>query len=175
MTFNRERIISMIATGLGFLIAALAGLFLAGQAGNENTDILLPGALVSFVFVMPFFVFGMYMYILSVRRENAEPITTDMSEQRRLFDVVRENGCMTLSELAGAMQLSRFEIESELEEMLLLRIFTAHYSPSTETICSEDKATLLQLSSCRVCQAAIKTVEQQIVTCATCGTQYVVS
>lgn len=146
-------------------------MFLAQQ--STTAESLLPGALLAFALVAPFYGLGIYFYIRDVQAEDADsPSGVEMVDHLRLFDTVRQRGYMSLDELADAMQTDRQTIQQVLQEMVTLNIFSGYYDPQQERLYAADNTDLLTLTHCRICGEPLHPVPQQVTTCPTCQSDY---
>ncbi|MDQ7025511.1 MAG: winged helix-turn-helix domain-containing protein [Anaerolineae bacterium] len=111
--------IAMIA--LGFVLTTMAGFFLA--ASNLDAGTLVTQALIVFAIVLPIMIFGIYLYVTS------DEATSNLSEtelQLKMIDIIREQGRVSLAELATDLNINIGTITQLVEDLDALDLFTGY-------------------------------------------------
>lgn len=167
---NSGRIIAIAAMTIGFVLAAIAGLFFATQisAGALNTEGVLVGAFIAFVLVASIIGFGIYLYVQA--EANNEP-ASEMAKQRRLLDWLQDEESLTLQQIYLELDITRDDLRSMLAELAGLQAFSGYINWQAETVHYMPASELRNLHQCKQCDNFIN-VQGKGVTCQTCGTQY---
>jgi hypothetical protein len=118
---NNQRKIALVLIGIGFAITALVGFFLA--AGDVSSDRLIVPALIAFVVVVPIIGLGVYQYSKSDMESNA---VSEMEQQRRMMDIIRQRGQVSLEELAAELRVSIGTVTRLVEDLDSLDLFTGY-------------------------------------------------
>lgn len=109
----------ILLVGVGFVLTALVGLWLASQDVEVGTIILAGG--VAFVFIFPIYLYGIYLY--SREEDDDTDEVSSMALQLALIDMLKQHGQMTFDELAEQMNVSRAEVTDLLRQLIELDVF----------------------------------------------------
>jgi len=171
MTMTSGRIIGIIATAIGFGIAALAGLFLAQQssAGDLSSGGLIVGAFLAFIVVGPLVGFGLFMFVRGGQEAERE---TEMQRQRQLLDIVKSRGQIEIHDAALEMQTSVDQVKALIYDLVGLQIFSGYINWDKGVLYSEEASNLRDLHTCKNCGANIELAGKGIIACPYCGTEY---
>lgn len=170
---NQGRLIGIIATVIGFGIAVIAGLWIASQvAAGLSGGGALVGAGIAFVPVALLIGFGVYMYVQGgAEAENQ----SEMEQQRRLLDVVKSRGQVSVTDLALELKLSVDEVKALVQQLVGLQVFSGYINWEEGTLYSTQASELRALNQCKNCGGEIQLVGKGVVQCKFCGTEYFLS
>ncbi len=156
--------------GIGFALAAIAGLFFATQvsSGALNTQGLLVGAFIAFLLIASIIGFGIYLYVQS--EPGSEP-ETEMAKQRRLLDWLRDEGTLSLQQVYLELDIDSEDLRAMLDELVGLGAFSGYVNWQDETLHVMSATELRALHQCKQCENFIH-VQGKGVICQTCGTHY---
>jgi hypothetical protein len=166
MTLNRARIWGIVLTTIGVILAIIASIAITNQA-RDGGSLLVSGA-IGFVVVAPFILGGVYQFW----RGSASEIeyNAEMPAQRELMDRLRARP-NSLAELADTLQLAEEEVISIIEGLHKLDLFHGYRTPDGQIIYVETD-TIRAITRCAKCGSGIIGQSGQVVTCATCHTEY---
>lgn len=168
MNLNRRQRIGAALTAVGFIVAALASLFLATQAAALGAGGVLIGAGLSFAIILPLAGYGIYLYAQGSQEE--PPLDESMAQQVRLMDMLRSQNSLTLDTAARELGISDNEVLDMVQQLAQLDLFTGSVTP-------QGKITLLQplvlqaLERCGECQTRL-TLRAPATLCPQCQTEY---
>lgn len=170
---GRIRIISIILMGIGVLLTAIAGYWIAtesGQPGFSIGDVLLQAA-IFFVFIFPLIIGGIYLYV----RTGADgSVNTDMVLQRRILDALPLLDATSFASLAAQLEVSEAEITEQIALMADLAIFNGCIDWRSAHVTKMTVADLHTLTQCVRCQAPIHIQPSGQTICPNCACQYCV-
>ena len=121
---GRMRIVSIVLIGIGVLLTAIAGYWIATESGRSELsvgDVLLQAA-IFFAFIFPLIVGGIYLYARSSADDDG-PVNIDMVLQRRILDALPLLDATSFASLATQLGVSEAEIAEQLASMADLDIF----------------------------------------------------
>ncbi|MCS7072205.1 MAG: hypothetical protein NZM00_11915 [Anaerolinea sp.] len=161
-------------TGVGLSIALIAGLWLATQVSAEALSVggAVLGAGLAFIPVATFIGFGLYLYAKGGEQEQIE---SQMQKQRRLLDIVKSRGQVSVNDLALEMATSVDEVRELVHQLVGLQVFSGYVNWKDGTLYSAEAASLRDLQQCRNCGGAIMLAGKGIMVCKYCGTEYFLS
>jgi len=167
-----KRWLGIAAISVAFTLTALAGLLLAQMAsGQVDANQMVLWSVGAFIIVAPLFGFGIYTYANSGTPAVQES-TSDVEQQWRLLELVRQQGPFRLSDAATELQMDVDGVQDLLGELVTLQIFSGYIDWETETLYAEDMGQLRQRQICAICGEAIDLSSDPIVRCAHCSTEY---
>lgn len=141
MDLNRQQWFGVGVTIVGFVIVALASLWLASlaSAGETDTGGLLVRAGGVFVFVLPMFIFGIYQYTQGSDDEDA--VHEEMVPARQMMDIINERGEISLHDLSIAMQTDAETVKAAIISLLELKVFAGYADWQNDMIYSAEAYT----------------------------------
>lgn len=172
---NTGRLVGIILIVVGFGVAVIAGLWLALQVSAEQLSSggALVGAGIAFVPVALLAGFGIYMYVQGGKEAVEE---SEMQQQRRLLDIVRSRGQVSVTDLALEMKISAEKVRNLVHQLVGLQVFSGYINWEDGGILySSDASQLRGLEKCKNCGGDIELVGKGVVTCKFCGTEYFLS
>jgi hypothetical protein len=156
--------------GGGVLLAILSGIVLATQvaAGSLSNTTVFVGAALAFVPVLALEAYG--LYLLAGAREVS--VNNEMGAQRRLSDLLREGGTVTLDSAMERCECDAEQVLAMLAELAELRVFSSYVDAQRETLHVLDGVNRDTLIVCKACgSGALREVEVGRL-CGTCGSVY---
>lgn len=120
---QQDRIIGIGATIAGFVVVALASIWLTQQ--NLDAGGVLMRALVVFVFVAPIFIYGIYRYS---RAEAADEnlLNEEMKTQREMMDIIAAHGKISMPDLARELNTDTEHVKALVISLLELEVFNGY-------------------------------------------------
>lgn len=170
---NQGRLIGIVVTVIGFVVAVVAGLWIASQAasGLSSSGALL-GAGVAFVPVALLVGFGIYMYT----RNGSEPeVQSEMEQQRLLLDIIGARGQMSMDALASEMNVTDAVIRGHLDQLVSLQVFSGYINWETGLVGAASAESLRVLDRCLVCSSPLSLKSTSGAQCSACKTDYFLS
>lgn len=166
---NTGRLIGIILIVTGFIVAVLAGLWLAVQAADLQPGGLVLGAGLAFIPVALLIGFGIFLYVRGGREAERE---SAMQQQRRLLDILKSRGQVGVNEMALEMGLSVDTVKDLVHQLVGLQVFSGYVNWRDGTLYSSDASKLRELERCKNCNGEIVLAGKGVVTCKYCGTEY---
>ncbi len=166
---NTGRLIGIILIVTGFIVAVLAGLWLAVQTAELQPGGLVLGAGLAFIPVALLVGFGIFLYVRGGREAELE---TTMQQQRRLLDILKSRGQVGVNEMALELGLSVDTVRDLVHQLVGLQVFSGYVNWRDGTLYSSDASKLRELERCKNCNGEIVLAGKGVVTCKYCGTEY---
>lgn len=169
MELTRPRIIAILLTLIGFIIAGVAGVYLATQTQTLGIGGTLSGAFIAFALAAPFLLGGIYLYARHSREAQIEP-ESDMPQQRQLMDFIRAHPNTTLLALAQSVGVTPESAREMVQELGALAIFTGYLTP-TDELHQVEPLVMREVTRCQHCSAPLNGI-QPVMICVQCGAEY---
>jgi hypothetical protein len=167
---NTGRLVGIILIVVGFVIAVIAGLWLALQVANEQLGSgAVVGAGIAFIPVALLVGFGIFMYVQGGKEAVEE---SEMRQQRNLLDIVKSRGQVSVSDLALEMNISVDKVKDLVHQLVGLQVFSGYINWEEGTLYSSQAAQLRELDKCKNCGGEIELAGKGVVACRFCGTEY---
>ncbi len=158
----------ILLTVIGFIVAILAGLWIATQVNTLGANGVLAASGFAFLIAgIPLFM-GLYLYARSATA--AQELNTEMIHQRQLMDLLKNHPSTTLAHLSSQLNISEEQVHDILSSLGQLQIFTGYLTP-TGTVQHLESAVLLALTRCQHCGTTLK-IQVTTTVCSACGTYY---
>lgn len=169
-----NRLIGVILTIVGLGLALIAGLWLASQVstGALTAGGAALGAGLAFIPVAALTGFGLYLYVKGGAQAQAD---SQMQKQRRLLDIVKSRGQVSVNDVALEMATSVDDVRTIIHQLVGLQVFSGYINWKDGTVYSAEAASLRDLKQCRNCGGEIVLAGKGVVTCKYCGTEYFLS
>lgn len=168
---NTGRLVGIILIVVGFGVAVIAGLWLALQV--SSTQLAAGGAVVgagiAFIPVAVLVGFGIYMFVQGGKEAVEE---SSMQQQRRLLDIVKSRGQVSVSDLAMEMRVNADTVKDLVHQLVGLQVFSGYINWQDGVLYSSDASQLRELDKCKNCGGEINLVGKGVVVCKYCGTEY---
>ncbi|GIL12442.1 MAG: hypothetical protein BroJett038_11620 [Chloroflexota bacterium] len=168
---NTGRLVGIILIVVGFGVAVIAGLWLAFQVSSESLSGggALVGAGIAFIPVALLVGFGIYMFVQGGKEAEEE---SSMQKQRRLLDIVKSRGQVSVPDVAMEMQISVEVVKDLVHQLVGLQVFSGYVNWQDGVLYSSDASKLRELEKCKNCGGEISLAGKGVVTCKFCGTEY---
>ncbi len=168
---NTGRLVGIILIVVGFGVAVIAGLWLALQVSSEQLGAggAVVGAGIAFIPVALLVGFGIFMYVQGGKEAVEE---SSMQQQRRLLDIVKSRGQVSVSDLALEMRISVDTVKDLVHQLVGLQVFSGYVNWQDGTLYSSDASQLRELEKCKNCGGEINLAGKGVVVCKFCGTEY---
>src|SRR4051812_47688423 len=114
---NTGRLVGILLTIAGIVVAVLAGLWIATQVstGQMRSDSAFVAAALAFIPVALLVGFGIYMYVQGSSQAEEESV---MHKQRELLDIVKSRGQVSVNDLALEMNASVDSVKSMVHQLV---------------------------------------------------------
>ncbi len=170
---NSSRVLGIVLAVLGIGIAVTAGLWLASQTSANALDAggATLGAGIAFIPVALLIGAGVYLYVRGGAEDREESV---VRKQRRLMDIVRSRGQVSLGDLALELRVPASEVKDMIHQLVGLQVFSGYINWDEGTLYSIDASALRTLERCKNCGGELRLVGKGVVTCRFCGTEYFV-
>ncbi|PJF41657.1 MAG: hypothetical protein D6737_03905 [Chloroflexi bacterium] len=172
---NSGRVVGIILVVVGLGIALIAALFLITQLNAEDGISgggAAVGAGLAFIPVALFVGFGAFMVFKG--GEDAKK-HVEMEKQRKVLDIVKSRGQVTIDDLALEIDISRDELKAIVHRLVGLQVFDGYINWDVGTLYSEQASHLHELTNCKNCGGDIDLAGQGVLVCPWCGTEYFLS
>lgn len=98
-----------------------------------------------------------------------------MQKQRRLLDIVKSRGQVSVNDLALEMRISVDNVKDMVHQLVGLQVFSGYINWQEGTLYSAEAAGLRNLDKCKNCGGEITLAGKGVVACKYCGTEYFLS
>jgi hypothetical protein len=115
---------------------------------------------------------GVYLFVQGGREAERE---STMQKQRRLLDILRSRGQVTVSDMALEMDVSADTVRDMVHQLVGLQVFSGYANWQEGMLYSAEASQLRELDRCKNCGGEIELVGKGIATCRFCGTEYFLS
>lgn len=164
------RTLAVVLIVAGIILALLSGLWLASQvAGGMSSGGALIGAGVAFIPVLLLEGYGLYLYQQGGAEARQQ---SETQKQRRLLDLVKSRGQISLSDLALELQSNVDEVKVMIDQLVGLQVFSGYVNWNARMLYSVEASQLRELTQCKNCGGEIRLAGKGVVECPFCGTQY---
>jgi hypothetical protein len=153
------------------IAAVIAGLWLASQtaSGELTTGGAVLGAALALIPVAILVGGGLYLIVLG-RQQTQQ--ASEMQTQRRLLDIVKSRGQVSVDELALELQTNIDRVRQMTHQLVGLQVFSGYVNWKEGVLYSEDAQHLRNLKQCKNCGGEIELAGKGVVACRFCGTEY---
>jgi hypothetical protein len=161
-------ILIAVAVGICVIGSALLGV---GLAGNQlaPAGAVLGFGLLFVVLVAPLAGGGIYA-IVRGRREAETDKQAQM--QRKILDMVKARGQVSVSDVIVELQSSLPEVQDMIYKLVGMGVFSGYINWDEGTLFSEQASALRDLDQCRNCGGQLSLAGKGVVKCPFCGTEY---
>lgn len=168
---NTGRLVGIILIVVGFGVAVIAGLWLALQVSSTQLSAggAVVGAGIAFIPVALLVGFGIYMFVQGGKEAVEE---SSMEQQRRLLDIVKSRGQVSVTDLAMEMRVNLDTVKDLVHQLVGLQVFSGYINWQDGVLYSSDASKLRELDRCKNCGGEINLVGKGVVVCKYCGTEY---
>ncbi|MFO7322773.1 MAG: hypothetical protein DIU68_013675 [Chloroflexota bacterium] len=171
---NSSRLVGLLLTIAGVIVAVIAGLWIAQRVSNNDMpgDAAVLAAGVFFIPVALLVGFGIYMYVQGGARAREE---SEMQKQRQLLDILRSRGQVSVNNMALEMNVPVSTVQNMVHQLVGLQVFSGYVNWKDGVLYSAEASELRKLDKCKNCGGEITLAGKGIVACKYCGTEYFLS
>jgi hypothetical protein len=165
------KIIGTILIGSGVLVCLAAGAWLVFAEGNTRGGALL-GAILSLLIVAPLVGVGIFLLIRGRQEERA---MADIAQQRKLLNIVKTQGQVTISDMVLELDGTYDQIKDWIYELVGRGLFSGYVNWEEGTLYSQQASELRGETRCKHCGGELDLAGKGVVRCPYCGTEYFIS
>lgn len=169
---NRQRLVGIVVSGIAFVLAGVAGVWLALElSGGRALSEVIGSAAVTLVPITLLVAGGIYLYVRGEESEKDANALPMLQIQRDLMTILREHGNVKVTEIAQEFSVAPKVIHEVIDQLVALDLFNgyAHWERGVLQLLTRDQVT--QVERCAVCATAINPLGR-VTICATCGAEY---
>ena len=163
------RTVGVVLIALGILLGMLAAVWLVSGVAEENLrrSGLMLGLAVTGVLVLPLLGGGV---VLLVRGRSELGHGRDISNQKRLLNMIQTQGRISLAEAAIELDLDRDTLRSYVYDLVGKKLFSGYVNWDQGMLYSAGAARM-SAGSCPNCGAKLEMAGKGVVLCPYCGTE----
>ena len=170
---NSGRLVGIILTVAGLGVAVIAGAWIASQvSAGMSGGAAVTTAGVAFIPVALLIGFGIYLFVQGGAQAKED---TEMQKQRRLLDIVKSRGQVSVNDMALEMTVPVAQVQNMVHQLVGLQVFSGYVNWDEGTLYSAEASQLRQLDKCKNCGGEITLAGKGVVVCKYCGTEYFLS
>lgn len=171
---NSSKLIGLVLMVVGFGLALVAGLWIASQVagGALQSGGALLGAGLIFIPVALLAGGGIYLFFQGGKEQQR---TSEMQLQRKVLDIVRSRGQVSVQDLAVEMGIPAAQVKDIVHQLVGLQVFSGYVNWDDGVLYSVDASQLRTLDKCKNCGGELRLSGKGVVTCRFCGTEYFLS
>lgn len=159
----------LLVAGIVLGIAVSVYLYLGVQEDTLTGSAAVFGVILLFgVLVLPLVGGGIY-FLLRGRSEARE--LADVAEQRRLLDIVKTRGTVSISDLVLELKSTRDDVQADLYDVVGRGLFTGYVDWSKGQLYSVEAKQLQGRETCPNCGGALELAGQGLIKCPYCGAE----
>jgi hypothetical protein len=165
------KIMGIILIGSGVLLSLAAGAWLAFAEGNTRGGALL-GAILLLLIIAPLVGVGIFLLIRGRQEERA---MADIAQQRKLLNIVKTQGQVTISDMVLELDGTYDQIKDWIYELVGRGLFSGYVNWEEGTLYSQQASELRGETRCKHCGGELDLAGKGVVRCPYCGTEYFIS
>ena len=159
----------LLIAGLVIGAAVSAYLYLGVQEDTLTGSAAVFGLILLFgVLVLPLIGGGVYFLVRG--RAEAKDLA-DVAEQRRLLDIVKTRGTVSISDLVLELRSTREAVQADLYDVVGRGLFTGYVDWSQGKLYSVEAKQLQGRETCPNCGGALELAGQGLIKCPYCGAE----
>ncbi len=166
------RTVGIVLIAAAIVICLLAGALLG--AGLAQRNLQPAGAILGLVLVMiilvgPLAAAGIFV-LTRARKEVA--IEAEAAMQRKILDMVKTRGQVSVSDIIIEMQSSLPAVQDAIYKLVGMGVFSGYVNWEQGTLYSAEASALRELDECRNCGGQVSLAGKGVLKCPFCGTEY---
>jgi DNA-directed RNA polymerase subunit RPC12/RpoP len=159
----------LLVAGIVLGIAVSVYLYLGVQEDTLTGSAAVFGVILLFgVLVLPLLGGGIYFL---VRGQSEARELADVAEQRRLLDIVKTRGSVSVSDLVLELRSTRDEVQADLYAVVGRGLFTGYVDWSQGRLYSVEAQQLQGRETCPNCGGALELAGKGLIKCPYCGAE----
>lgn len=159
----------LLAAGLILGLAVVVYLYLGVSEGTLTGSAAVFGIILLFgVLVLP--LIGGGIYFLVHGQAEAKDLQ-EVAEQRRLLDIVKTRGTVSISDLVLELRSSRDDVQSDLYDLVGRGLFTGYVDWSKGELYSVEAKQLQGRQTCPICGGQLELAGRGLIKCPYCGAE----
>lgn len=159
----------LLVAGIVLGIAVSVYLYLGVQEDTLTGSAAVFGVILLFgVLVLPLLGGGIYFL---VRGQSEARELADVAEQRRLLDIVKTRGSVSVSDLVLELRSTRDEAQADLYAVVGRGLFTGYVDWSQGRLYSVEAQQLQGRETCPNCGGALELAGKGLIKCPYCGAE----
>jgi hypothetical protein len=168
---NNSKLISLVLIVLGFGIALIAGLWFGTQLSTSQLSSggALIGAGLAFIPVALLLGSGLYLFVQGNKEKEQ---VSEMQQQRKLMDMLRTRGEMSIGDAALELQVTADHVKGLVQQLVGLQVFSGYINWDKNMMYALEASKLRELNTCKNCGGELKLAGKGTVQCRFCGTEY---
>lgn len=170
------RLVGILLIAGGAVVCLGAAGWLAVNLLSQQSDLQAGGAalgaLCAAVIVLPLFGGGVFLLARSRQEARQEAV---VAKQRKLLDMVKSRGQLSIADLVLELQSSRDEVQGWVHSLVGMGLFSGYINWDDGVLYSAEAASLRDLTACKKCGGQVQLAGKGVVKCPYCGTEYFLS
>lgn len=159
----------LLVAGIVLGIAVSVYLYLGVQEDTLTGSAAVFGVILLFgVLVLPLLGAGIYFL---VRGQSEARELADVADQRRLLDIVKTRGSVSVSDLVLELRSTRDEVQADLYDVVGRGLFTGYVDWSQGRLYSVEAQQLQGRETCPNCGGALELAGKGLIKCPYCGAE----
>lgn len=164
-------IILVVAAAL-LMLGAVAWLVSEVATGGLTAGGAALGGLLALIIAAPLAGAGIFLLVQGAREEKS---MAEVSQQRKLLNMVKTKGQVTISDLALELNSDLTQVKNWIYDLVGKGLFSGYANWEEGVLYSEQASQLRTETRCKHCGGEIKLVGKGVVSCPYCGTEYFLS
>lgn len=166
---SRGKTVGLILTVAGVVLAIALGLWLFfGLKENklESSGAAFGGVLFAGVLILPLLGAGLLLF---KKGSDEERDLSRVREQRKLLDMVKTRGQVTISDLVLEMNASTDKVRDDIYDLVGRGLFSGYVNWDDGILYSVDASALKSRSTCPNCGGQLELAGKGVIKCPYCG------
>lgn len=163
--------IGAILVFAGLVLGLVAAGWLTMAEGNTTGGRVL-GALLALVIIAPIIGVGAFLLVQGGREERA---MAEVAQQRKLLNIVKTQGQVTLSDVVLEMGATYQQVKAWLYDLVGRGLFSGYVNWEEGMLYSQQASQLRGETSCKHCGGEVNLAGVGVIRCPFCGTEYFLS
>jgi len=168
------KIIGVILVGVGLLLCLAMVIWLVAAAAGDGLTGggAALGGIFALIIVAPLVGVGIFLLVQGGREEKA---MAEVSQQRKLLNVVKTQGQATVSDLALELDATYDQVKNWIYDLVGKGLFSGYINWEEGTLYSQAASQLRGETQCKQCGGELSLAGKGIIHCPYCGTEYFLS
>lgn len=163
------KIIGAILIGGGLLLGLAAAAWLVTAVAPESRDGAVLGGIIALIITAPIIGVGIFLLVQGGREEKA---MAEVSQQRKLLNIVKTQGQVTISDLVLELGSNYNQVKNWTYDLVGKGLFSGYINWDEGTLYSQQASQLRGETECKHCGGELGLAGKGVVRCPFCGTEY---